>query len=128
MSRYPRDLLRGLPWSFGRRYASSRALVAALHRTEVERERNAADRWHAEEVVLQSSRIRIIYSYWEGNNEVDRELILLAPEEHGFTAEQLLFLLNEDAARLAGQDRRFLEGLTLVDEDDPPTYVVRLGS
>jgi hypothetical protein len=126
---YPRELMQDVAWSFtGPTFSSQAEFEYAVRQYQAEI--FGEQTWQAEEVVLQSPRVRVENEYEEEPEEAVAELI--ADNPGGFTAGELLFKVhNAFVGQLRDGDHHFFEGFSLAEEqvaNRPPLYEIDLGS
>jgi hypothetical protein len=120
--------MKSVCWAFRRSHPDRAAFVQAVRDYHIGILKTD-ERWRPDDVVIPAPRVSIIYDYWEGENQLDRVATFDADDGRGFTAGELLWKINEDAApRLQQQDHVFFEGLGLNAKSAEPAYYMRLGS
>ena len=98
------------------------------------KEMNDEFEWGPNQIVLESSKVRIQYMHWDENeqDQVEPQFEIWADNGESFTALELLYKIhNEVASKLADEDAHFFEGLKLYDEgddSDTPLYFLRQGN
>ena len=115
------EILPGVRWTFGRSFTGRGLFTEALS------QENAL--W-VDELAVPGRTVRIIYEDL-ASNEPPRMIDVAADRREGTSSSELLWRINEILASVVrDRDRRFFEGLALLDTPlgEPPTYSLRLGS
>jgi hypothetical protein len=127
----PEQVLHGLCWSFrGGEYTDRAAFDKEVKQHQIDiLER---DTWFPDEVVIPCHQIRVVYTYWQGEEHLDGVVELTSDGVEGFSAGELLFKLhNAVVGPLRENDHCFFEGLSLYFHQTPvkaPLYILHQGS
>lgn len=122
---FPKDLLGDVYWSFGGKVFETEAeFNKEIRQYQIDIKKK--DDWQPEKIVLKSPLVKVIYEYWEEDDEVVKTVEISADNGEYFSAGELLFKIhNLVTENLRGMDHCFFEGLSL---NKPPTYWLSLGS
>lgn len=130
METFPKTLLKDVYWAFGGRiYEDMEAFNHRIGKYQIDI--TEKDSWQPDTLLIEASKIKIVYETWEGDDEVEKELVLSSDNNRFFTKGEFMFKLhNAVTESLKGIDHSFFEGLNLnkVDADNVPLYEMRLGS
>ena len=127
----PERVLHGLCWSFrGGEYTNRAAFDEDVKQYQIDI--LGRDSWSPDEVVVPGQQIRVVYCYWQGEEQLDGVVDLASDRVEGFSAGELLFKLhNRVVGPLRGNNHCFFEGLSLHSNQRPgkaPLYVLHQGS
>ena len=124
----PEELLRGVAWVLGgEAYPDQASFEAALARYN----REIMGGWTAPGVVLNRPRVRVCYTCWQGDDQVEPVVELESDDGASFTGVELLYKVHNAMAGSELYDHRFFEGFLLSSRtaaDEAPLYFVSLGS
>ena len=130
----PPSLLRGVLWSCDdTRHPDRAAFGTALHQYQVDI-RGDAGRWDPTARILPVPRVRISFTCWDDEEQVEATLALEASDGAGFDALELMHGVCDGIAahlRVHGRelyDHHFFEGLSQVPSEGTAHYAVDFGS
>ena len=115
---YPKELMTGIYWRFlGGQYNSQDEFIRNV--TEYNKELGKK-KWNSEKTVLASSKVSILYSYWdyEVDEEIEEVFELEAKNETGFTAGELLYKVhNQIVDKMENELHQSFEGFLLGENE-----------
>ena len=115
---YPKELMAGVYWRFlGGKYESQTEFVRNVTEFNKEFRKN---KWNSNETVLKSSKVSILYSYWDYDidEEIEEVFELEANNKTGFTAGELLYKVhNQVIDKLENEVHQSFEGFLLGENE-----------
>lgn len=137
---FPRHLLRGIYWTFEKKYRSKERFNSDVDKMQRETllflqnidqvPSKKIGNWRPEKLILNSNKANI--KYYSEEEENYKIIELESETAEGFTQTDLLYQINNGLSEiLCDSDHRYFEGLRLVRSKKAsqlPTYELELGS
>lgn len=126
MANAPKQILNDIFWAFdGTEFQSQDEFRSAL-----EEYANDLEVALPPESTIEFGKIEILLEYiTEDDDDEELQFMLNADNGKSFTSVELLYKINiEVTGILADLDKHFFEGLTLLEDRNPPLYSLNLGS
>jgi len=126
----PRLLLADIYWAFtGETYSSVDEFKKGV--SDYHESLNIESKWRPDEIAIEEPSLRVLYVYWEGDEQLDATVDLVADDGQRFSTAELIFKLhNAVVHRLRDHDAVFFEGLIFEPsaKDASATCTLQLGS